>query len=284
MLTKKTVKPMSNRDTDPCELLLIIFSVFIALLVIAIVSNIQFVAILYNYRDFAGWASAFGTLVLAFIAVFQDRIHAYIKRPILNCNIELKPPDCHKTTMRRTQPFLPGEETSNVIYDISTYYIRFRILNSGASSAEKVEVIITDIFKKNKNDTFVRINSFSSDNLVWSILDESNKRKMYWEYISPSTYKYCNLGHILDPKYRNICNGENNTNFIKDDTIFSFDVYFRSNILYYLVSPGTYRIKLKVGCTNAKTISKEYELNVTGKWFEDELKMLNEGISIKEIH
>ena len=65
-----------------------------------------------------------------------------------------------------------------------------------------------------------------------------------------------------------------------NEAIFCFDVYFRSNILYYLVSPGTYKFKIIIGCMNAKTISKEFEITVTGKWFEDENRMLNEGLSI----
>ncbi|MBL7205674.1 MAG: hypothetical protein ISS63_15315 [Desulfobacteraceae bacterium] len=56
-----------------------------------------------------------------------------------------------------------------------------------------------------------------------------------------------------------------------------------SNILYYLVEPGEYQIQIKVGCENAKTIDRKYLLKISGKWFEDEKRMLNEGLSIDRI-
>ena len=43
------------------------------------------------------WIMAVGTIVLAIIAVFHDIIKDFVHRPKLNCKIELKPPDCHRT-------------------------------------------------------------------------------------------------------------------------------------------------------------------------------------------
>jgi len=229
-----------------------------------------------NSGSLADWFVAGGTILLGFIAIFQDRIRAHLRSPKLDCEIELKPPDCHRTKT--------NIHTQDVSYSIDTFYYRFKVCNKGETSAEKVEVIITDIFRKEGN-SYKRIDSFSLDNLVWSILGEKGERKIYCDYISHSTFKYCNLGHIHDPKHRNNILGEDNLKLPvnKNEAIFCFDVYFRSNILYYLVEPGTYKIKIKVGCANAKTITKEYELIITGKWFKDESRMLSDGLSIKEL-
>jgi hypothetical protein len=225
----------------------------------------------------ADWLVAIGTLVLAFVTVFQDYLRSKLWSPKLECRIDLHPPDCHKT---------------NVVFDdrkgnagsFDSYFFRFEVWNRGRVSAKNVEVLITEVLRK-KGNSYELISSFSPDNLSWSILFEApGKTQRYCTYISPDTYKHCNLGHIHDPHYRQVI-GEDNTalNVHVPETIFCFDVLFRSTILYYLVGPGTYRISIKVGCENAKTIERQYQITITGKWFTDETRMLNEGISIKEL-
>ena len=240
----------------------------------------EIVESIINSEHLANWLAALGTILLGIIAIFQDRIRSRLWSPKLDCEIEVNTPDCHRTI---SSMFVPSGVTER-IKSFYSYYYRFKIWNKGKVSAEKVEVIITDISKM-MGGTYKRIESFSLDNLVWSIPGEKGERTVYLDYISPNTYKYCNLGHIHDPKYRNILGGESNPNLqvSNDEAIFCFDVYFRSNILYYLVAQGTYRFKIKVGCANGKTVTKEYELTLTGEWFEDEARMLREGVSIKEI-
>lgn len=240
----------------------------------------EIVESIINSEHLANWLAAIGTILLGIIAIFQDRIRSRLWNPKLDCEIKINTPDCHRTISSMRVPSGVTER----ITSFYSYYYRFKIWNKGKVSAEKVEVIITDISKK-EGLAYNRIESFSLDNLVWSIPGESGERKIYLDYISPDTYKYCNLGHIHDPFYRSMLPGEFNPNLqvIDHETIFCFDVYFRSNILYYLVAPGIYKFKIKVGCANAKTISKEYELNFTGNWFKDESTMLSQGPSIIEI-
>jgi hypothetical protein len=215
----------------------------------------------------ADWFVAIGTIVLAIVAVFQDKIRSIFWSPSLDCEIELSPPDCHRTISR-----VPGTE-------FYSFYYRFKVWNKGRVSAKNVEVLIVDILKR-EGSSFKRIESFSPDNLRWSTLIVSRR---YCDYISPDTYKHCNLGHIHDPKFRSSISGEDNPKLPvgKNEAIFCFDVHFRSNILYYLVGPGEYQIQIKVGCENAKTITRKYLMKVRGKWFEDENRMLNEGLSIE---
>jgi hypothetical protein len=224
----------------------------------------------------ADWLVAFGTIALAIIAAFQDRIRSIFWSPSLDCEIELSPPDCHRTVSR-------GGST-----EFYSFYYRFKVWNKGKVSAKNVEVLINDILKRH-GTSFKRVEAFSPDNLKWSTLFDivggSIVYRRYCDYISPGTYKHCNLGHVHDPNFRTSIPGENNPNLLvrKDETIFCFDVHFRSNILYYLVEPGEYQIQIKVGCENAKTITKKYLVKISGKWFEDENRMLNEGVSVETI-
>jgi hypothetical protein len=227
-------------------------------------------------KTMADWLVAIGTLVLAFVTVFQDYLRSKLWSPVLDCKINLHPPDCHKTTV-------VFDDRKGNVGSFDSYFFRFEIWNHGKVSAKNVEVLITEVLKK-KGNSYELISSFSPDNLAWSTLSEApGKFERYCTYISPTTYKHCNLGHIHDPHYRQVI-GEDNPalNVHVPETIFCFDVIFRSTILYHLVGPGTYRIRIKVGCENAKTIERQYEITITGKWNPDEARMLNEGMTITE--
>lgn len=229
----------------------------------------------------AEWLVAVGTILLAIMAAFQDRIRAVIHGPKLDCRIEAKPPDCHRTESR-------GNNVS-----FHSYFCWFEIWNTGKTSARNVEVIISNVSRKRENG-FEPLEEFFPDNLRWSLLSEIRGSgaqgvqvmpKIYCDYISPGTFKPCNLGHIHDPNFRTRLPGEDDPSLpIRDgDTVFCFEVNFRSNRLNYLVQPGSYEFTITVGCENAKTISKKFLLEVTGAWFEDESKMLNEGLRIAEL-
>ena len=231
----------------------------------------------------ADWAVALGTFLLAFVAVFQDKIRDYFKSPRLDLSIELSPPDCHKTTMVDTNSTRDGESFTNW----SAYYYLIRIWNKGKTSARNVEVIVSDVSKK-EGDKYKRIEGFIPDNLLWSTMTKSvasgKEHRVYCPLISPDTFKHCNIGHINDPKFRAYVGEDDPTMDISEtETVFCFDVNFKSNKLYFLIPPGTYNFKITAGCENASTISKYYTMTVSGKFHEEEPKMLNEGLSIKEI-
>ncbi len=222
------------------------------------------------------WLIAIGTILLAIIAALQDRIRSKFWRPKLDCKTHLYPPDCHRTISR--SPTL----------EFYSFYYLFEIWNTGNISAKNVEVLIVDVLKKEGN-IYNRINLFMPDNLKWGtlsyVLNSQLIHPRYCNYISPDTYKHCNLGHIHDPRHRRGLPNEDNPALPvgDDESVFCFDVHFQSNNLYYIIGPGTYKVKIKVGCENAKTITKNYKLVLTGRWFEDETRMLNEGLSIEEI-
>jgi hypothetical protein len=216
----------------------------------------------------AEWLVAIGTISLALIAALQDRIRSKFWSPKLHCEIELSPPDCHRTISRPS--------VNSQIPEFFSFYYRFKIWNNGKISAKNVEVMITELLKK-EGSKYRIVESFSPDNLLWSTTGQ-----IYAPYISPETFKHVNLGHIHDPQIRINLPGENNPNLpiSNDETIFCFDVNFKSNILYYLIAPGEYKIEIKVGCENAKTITKKYLIFLSGKWFTNESRMLNEGLLI----
>lgn len=213
---------------------------------------------------------AIATSVIAIIALFHDVIKEYINIPKLRFEIEYSPPHCHRVIT----------EGGNFVY-----YFALKMWNDGKNKAENVEVTLNDVFKK-VGDKWERISGFNPDNLLWRLTGDP-----YLPFLNPGTPKQCNIGYIIDPKIRtdsklsHLMKYENNPNLNvnPDETIFHIQVSMQSTNLTYLIAPGTYKFRLSASCSNGKTAYQEYKIKITGKWFEDEERMLNEGINISEI-
>ena len=213
----------------------------------------------------AEWALVYCTIALIcvtfflfIVAVFQEKIKNYFFKPELDCQLLLNTnePDCH------------------LLHSVKVYYFRFRIINNGKISAKNVEVILKDLRKKEGKILL------SQDNLLWSTLDKkasksgeaaSFEERMYWNYISPDTYQYCNLCSIKAPK------DENESSIV-------FSVYWPTVDYLHILPPDTYYFDIIIGAENViKSKRKKYKLEYNGKWTEDEDEMFKENIFIKEI-
>ena len=172
------------------------------------------------------WLTGIGTILLAIVAIFQDKIRQWLAKPKLECSIEMKPPDAHKTILRYN-----GKKCNS-------YYFLFRIENKGKIGAKNVEAVILSVERKRGNE-FERIDNFLPDNLGWS-----GKNNEICSFIMPNTFKHCTLGHILEPSHRVNISGEDNSELpvSAEEAILNIDVRFKSNNLAYLFEPGTYRV------------------------------------------
>lgn len=234
------------------------------------------------------WIMAIGTIVMAIvaiIAVFQDKIRAWLLRPILSVSISLNPPDCHKTELhfvtegQTKPPQGPSKkDKASVSRQTDVYYFRLRIANLGNQKAESVEVIASELSRRVADGTFKAVGSFLPMNLLWT-----NIHTMFLPAISPGTFKHCDLVHVINPKMRKLIPMEDNTwpNVSQDETILSFDTAFKPFAKNYLVCPGTYRLTLIVAAANSKPVKKVLGIRLTGDWYDEEQKMFGEGIGIK---
>jgi hypothetical protein len=229
-------------------------------------------------------ALAVATFILGIVAAFQDIIRGWFSKPILDCKLLIESPHCHRATSKSPiKEYVQNRFRDEIIgyNEWFTYYFRFKIGNKGNISAKNVEVILKDL-RDGKGE---KIN-LPLDNLVWSTLEfetsDALKPKMYWDYISPDTYQYCNLGYINEPSKRHL-NRDNENEKLKlfeDVTIFGFSIYWRTLDKRYLVGPGIYSFNVIVGSENAKTISKSYKIQITGYWSVKEEEMLERGFKI----
>lgn len=217
------------------------------------------------YKD-PQWLTIFVALFLGLMGIFQDNIRRLFQKPKLIPQIYLSPPDCHKIA-------LTNSSTGQRICD--TYYFRFRIINDGNSAMEDVEILTTELYKKQLNGRYTKINSFLPINLVWA-----HNHLVTMPKIQPKLFKHCDFGHILETQYVNLNQfGINNSASI----VFVLDTYVQPNTGSHLIFPGEYKIKLIFSANNVKPKETWYKLRLIDAWDNNENHMLRNNISISKI-
>jgi hypothetical protein len=218
------------------------------------------------------WIQAISSIILAiiaFIAIFQDRIRNLITKPKLDIKVDTTSPDCVKTPLK----YKKGVKQ----FDSEGYYIRIRILNTGNYQANNVEVFMSELQKKQADGSYKKLDTFLPMNLTWT-----NINNIYFPAISPEMYKHCDLCHIFNPADRKNIQYEE-PDWIEGDrkkVVISFSTMVRPLSLSHLAPFGNYRIILIIAASNAKPLKKIIELNVSGQWFDDERKMFSDGIGV----
>lgn len=213
------------------------------------------------------------TFLLAVVAAFQSRIRARLWHPNLDVIRISGPPDSHKTRLTSRDPDGPSADC---------YYFLFRVENSGNYRAEQVEVFAASLSRIKADGSYEPVSSFLPMNLLWSW-----GAKPYLDALSPEMYGHCNLGHIVDPAKRHHFRGEDPPRRTVDEAIpdskalLHLDVQFPSNTFCHLLQPGTYRLELRIASAATKPILRTIEINFTGEWYDDETRMLTDGIGIK---
>jgi hypothetical protein len=186
---------------------------------------------------------------------------------------------------QRISFFVSGSAQSNPDFDTTdehletdAYYFRLKVKNSGNQKAESVEVFAAELSRRLADGTFKAVTSFLPMNLVWADI-----HTLFYPAISPHTYKHCDLAHIINPEMRIDVPLEDNTwpNVSSEKTILSFDTFVKPYTKNNLVCPGTYRLKLTVAAANSQPVNNTLEFNVTGDWYDDEQRMLEEGVGIR---
>jgi hypothetical protein len=219
------------------------------------------------------WLIAIGTIGVAIIALFQDKIRALLQRPKLDVSVNVAPPDCHKTPV-----YLAFSDKKAGYLEADSYYFRLRVKNSGNQKGEFVEVVASELSKE-QDGSFKKIENFPLMNLLWTHI-----RKPYFNVISPDMEKLFDLGHIIDPSQRERfgeMENDPNSEVTSGETIFSFDFEVKKTGMVHLIPKGKYHLKLQVGAANSKPKTKTLEINFSGKWSYSERQMLSEGIEMR---
>jgi len=207
----------------------------------------------------AEWFTAFGTILLAIVAAFQDQIRSYLSKPKLDLTINLSPPDCHKTNLVRST----GPGTQEVA---ECYYIRLRVRNLGNYRAEYVEAQAAELHRELENRELQKVETFLPMNLVWS-----HVRTAYLPSLSPGMEKLLDLGHIIDPARRAAFPSEENLalNVPPGQPTLALDTEVISTTPGHILAPGVYFLKLVLGASNSKPLVKSLRIRLIGTWHPD---------------
>jgi len=209
------------------------------------------------------WVSV-GLAVVTFfalvVALFQERIRKYWNRAVLDMEINLIPPDCHQISLSNQQGEIVGQ----------TIYIRIKVLHKNGSAGENVEIIPIHFWRVGENNKLSELKYFLPISLVWSHFQPRTNTIR----VPVSLFRHCDFGHFL--KFQN-----GNKAILLLDTMVQPNPVADGEIPN-VIKPGKYQFELLLSGDNVKALRKKWELEFE-KWSDDESKMLNSNIKIKEV-
>jgi uncharacterized membrane protein YidH (DUF202 family) len=202
------------------------------------------------------WFVAVFTLLLAMVAVFQDRLRALVQRPKLRRRMKNARPDCVFYPVVDAQGRQVGARLN----------VRLWIKNRGKASAQNVEVYAHAVWRARGTGQWEPVTEFIPMNLVWSDLDPNT---MYFPLIAPLMGKHCNLGYVqADPQDAS-------------KAVFTFSTILQPSNRANTLPAGRYRVALRVAAANGKPWRTQVEFELRGRWYDDEARMLAEEFLIR---
>ena len=209
----------------------------------------------------AEWFAGVGTLVLAFVAVFQQWLQQLIVRPRLRLRAKVSRPDAEKSRWWK-------KETD-------VYYFRLGVTNAGNKAAHDVQIYLASVERLRQDNRYEAVDKFSPMNLIWAHTEKATK-----DIVLPGMPPaFCNLGHIVDPARKGRM-GEDVASTAEYETVLALDLEVLPSSEGHLLVAGTYRLGLIVAASNSKPRPYNLEVKVTGKWFPEEDRMLRDGFGM----
>lgn len=220
------------------------------------------------------WLTAIGTMVLAIVALFQDFIRTWLKTPQLTLQTGSFYPFSRKLLFKNKEN--PSETADG-------YALRVEIKNNKPkcrlnARAEKVEVFALRLLKRDKDGSFKPVHEFEPRNLIWS------HSFLPLADISPSMQRFCFIGRMLKPYERKKFAEFDLEDVPIGETCLCIDVDIPRNTKDHILRAGTYRLECLIGASNTEAFHKTFEICISGEWFDDEVKMFEKGLTIKEIN
>jgi hypothetical protein len=216
----------------------------------------------------AAWVGAVVTFLAVLVALFKEELVPLWRKPTLVARIRLAAPDCHKTE-------LVSSAGGQVLWRAGCYYLRLWVENTGNERAEKVQVFASKLSRRQADATFKVEHSFLPMNLRWAHNQLGvGGPEIFADGISPQMGKHCDLGHIVDPQFREVH---------ANKTVLVLDLEVAPNTRSHLLAPGTYRLDLKLAAANCTPVTKTIEITHTGDWYTEEARMFADGIGMTEL-
>lgn len=223
-----------------------------------------------DWGSVAQWTAVAATLLATVVALFKEEFQSWWRRPKLVVMVRLTAPDSDKIPIQRQVSSSPP-----TIERFDCYFLRLWIQNDGNSRAEKVQVFVAKLLRKDGvTDTYSPMGSFLPMNLHWGHENDA------FADISSGMGRHCNLLHVTDPDHRNDI-GESHPDAKAGQTVISLNTEMKPTNNCYLLPPGTYRLELLIAGANCPPKPHTVEVRLSGEWHEDKERMFREGLSMQ---
>jgi len=206
------------------------------------------------------WLTAVGTvgtgIVAVGLAIWGNFLRGLVFKPKLVASIGTEAPYAHH--LSRLEQDKKRE----------AYWCRMGIENTGNISAREVEVRLISLVRKGSGGKYVSDPDFRPLNLNWS-----HTLKSVMPKIDQKLSKYCDLCHVWKTD---------------GDLLLYLDTEFEPAEVRPGVWPtrkvaGTYRVGIAVSAVNTRPAFFTFEIDFRGLWFDDALKMFNEGLLLADV-
>jgi hypothetical protein len=223
----------------------------------------------------AAWLSGIGTFLAAVVALFKEGLTRWWLRPRLDADVHPGRLGFEKT------PVVLRDQSLNVLGCSEQYYFRLWVENKGRSRAERVQVYAFSLSRRQANGIFENVEGFLPMNLCWTHgRRPDGGPEVYADGLSPLMGRYCDIGHITEPSIRERL-GESLDDIDAAKTIVALALEVVPTTKSHLLSPGTYRLELKLAAANCKPVTKTLEITHNGEWFSDYGKMAEKGLGVR---
>jgi hypothetical protein len=223
-----------------------------------------------KWTDVRGvWISgiaAFFTLVVVFLALFQEKIRSSYNEAFLDMAIDKTPPGAVMVQMTTPDGGIVAQ----------TLWLRIKVHHkesqkrffAGKTTGEKVEIIPLKVSKQAEDGTFSQIKELLPISLRWSNYPTNTPIDKNTSRVPFGFFRYCDLGFFS----RN-----------PDDTgsaIFEVETLLKPNpsgagkAHPNILVPGKYKFELLMSGDNVHPLNKAWTLEFE-KWHDDEAKMID---------
>jgi hypothetical protein len=191
------------------------------------------------------------------------------RRPQLKATCKNESPWTLKTPIM-TQGQVPGH--GQTIWTGDGYYVRIKVENTGLTRALKVEVSAQKLARRGADNQFVDLPTILPLNLKWA-----NIGLAILDGISPRMSAFCDVIALCDPQCPHWRRPSGTPSSV---TVGQLQLEVDPFTETHLLSPGTYRLTLRIAAANAEPVDHVLEFTHTGVWTTDDATMRRDCLGV----
>jgi hypothetical protein len=163
-----------------------------------------------------------------------------------------------------------------VLWTGNSYFARAKIENIGRTRAEKVQVSASKLAKRGLDNNFTDIPSILPLNMKWSNSPPGGAVAIL-DGISSKMSAFCDIVALCDPAnpYQ-----RRPTGTPPNITVGQLQLEVDPLTDSHLLSPGTYRLVLRIAAANVEPIDKTLEFTHNGTWLPNDAEMRRDSLGV----